>query len=108
MRSREEVFVEFGADDADTDDKVNAMLAAMADRIRALEARTVVRVLDEWRMVARDGTYNWGHSYWPEKPNVEHLCARFDEEFPDDAPHRVLRVALIDDTATDAHTGEAR
>ena len=89
MRSREEVLQEFDLADIDG---LPPAVEAMADRIRSLEA-TPARgvVLDRWlALVSRDGDLvrfvRSGESEVVEKR---------DAQVPTDAPHRVVRVALV-------------
>jgi hypothetical protein len=96
MRSREEVLQEFDLADIDG---LPPAVEAMADRIRSLEA-TPARgvVLDRWlALVSRDGDLvrfvRSGESEVVEKR---------DAQVPTDAPHRVVRVALVSEGTPDA------
>jgi hypothetical protein len=104
MSEREEVLEEFGlaiCDNGDTCDHYDCVgERVMADeivRLRAIPPAPRVVVLDEWRVLDKDGVRE---SYFCDfyYENEAHQQARLeDRDNPDRAPHRVVRVALVED-----------
>lgn len=96
MIEREEVLQEFGV----TNPPFEAEYA-MADaivRLRATAPRVVV--LDEWRVVDKDGVEDdvTGVAYQREKAFLS--ASWCDKMIPKGAPHRVVRVALVEEATT--------
>ena len=107
MRSREEVLKEFRLcrDWCNKDGEVTCVDArcrgrlpdaeAMADRIRSLEATPArVTLLDEWRVLDKDGCSDGTFSYTLH--NALNEAKAKSHVFPSSAPHRVMRVALVE------------
>ncbi len=67
---------------------------AIATYIEALAAATRVRVLDRWTIVGSDDLI--AMNYTLSKEISDAWVAVVDKAFPDSAPHRVVRVALVD------------
>ena len=53
----------------------------------------VTKLLDEWRVIARDGA-DFSVFYSVNADTAKHA----DEKWPNDAPHTVRRVALVEET----------
>jgi hypothetical protein len=75
-----------------------------ADAVRALEARAEagVTLLDEWQIVGATGAIH-EHDIFSEKEAHE-AKGYHDATWPDSAPHRVVRVAMVDTAAITAET----
>jgi hypothetical protein len=104
MREREEVLLEFGSSQCIIgDDCKNAHCRvehAMADEIvrlrEALAAATRVRVLDEWRVTDKDGILIATFRTEADANRYRVGLDDDDEAWPQYAPHRVVRVALVE------------
>lgn len=74
---------------------------ALIERIRELEALAAtprVRVLDEWRVVDKRGHHATYHPFILRTPEDHAMAVSWcDEQVPQDAPHRVVRVAMVEE-----------
>jgi len=69
-----------------------------------------VRLLDEWRVIDKHERHASWHPFVMRTPGDHAIALQWcDKEDPVNAPHRVVRVALVDDTAptAEARGGEA-
>jgi len=111
MREREDVLEEFGLMEYDgsiwqihnesvkSRGAYGATVCAMADRIRELEALAAaprVRVLDEWRVTDKDGMLIATFRTEDDANRYRVGLDDDDEAWPQYAPHRVVRVALVE------------
>ena len=71
-------------------------------RARLAACERVVE-LDEWRVLTKDGE-NPKRTWWIQHEWAVEDAAAADKEYPADAPHRVVRVALVDEPVSDAYT----
>jgi hypothetical protein len=87
-------------------DKREALAAACVQGTPMGEAHTTrVRVLDEWRVLDNRGdecAVKWNAQ------EAEQERAWYDETAPEDAPHRVVRVALVDANHPEMPEGSTR
>jgi hypothetical protein len=73
-------------------------------RARLAACERVVE-LDEWRVLTKDGE-NPKRTWWIQHEWAVEDAAAADKEYPADAPHRIVRVALVEDPALEGPRDE--